>query len=135
MKFEIDDKTGMIKTANESGLDEVFGILHPNLLEQILQAVKKTQEKIGRKANYKKSEGSDKYVEIPAIIYDGNNGFLIQDIRFQIDPNDYNPRIRVPSPEEVEKFIKHANIAYKKSTNKQIQEIQDSKNDTCPSKS
>jgi len=111
MKFEIDDKTGRFNTLGFS-LNELSSVKPTTIedLEQIVQAVKKTKEKLGRKPNYKKL---DEYEEVPVIIYDGTNGFMIQDIRLKSDPYDINARLRVPSPEEVEKFIKHANIAYK----------------------
>ncbi len=114
MKFEIDDKTGMIEADNQ-GFDEYWPADAKDL-EQLLQAVKKTQKERGIENNLQ-----------DFIVYDERDGFLIQSIRRHIDFS-YPVDLRKPSPTEIEKFIKHANIAYKKSTNKQIQEIQDSKN-------
>lgn len=126
MRFCVNEDGYLIeKYIDDKGTIIDKGIVTLEHCEKMLQAVKKTQEKIGRKPNYEKSE---EYDELSVIIYDGAHGFMIQDIRLSTDPFQPNPRLRAPSPEEVEKFIKHANIAYKKSTNKQIQEIQDSKN-------
>ena len=114
MKLEINDKTGMIEADNQ-GFDEYWPADAKDL-ETILQAVKKTQ----------KERGIENKLQ-DFIVYDERDGFLIQSIRLHIDFG-YPVDLRKPSPTEIEKFIKHANIAYKKSTNKQIQEIQDSRN-------
>ncbi len=123
MKFEIDDETGIIETDGDE-FDKYWPAECKDL-ETILQAVKKTEEKIGRQPNYEKS---DEYEEVPVIVYDGVNGFMVEDVRLIKEPLCTPPRLRVPTPEEKEKFLQHAKLVSAKLFNKQIQEIQDSKN-------
>jgi len=113
MKFEIDDKTGMIQIRHDYDPTSDRAIVTPhgireNELEPIRQALEKTERKL-----------EIERTSFPIIIYDSNNGFVFEDISFS-DQAIITSVLRKPSPEEVEKFIKHANIAYKKLTNKQI---------------
>jgi hypothetical protein len=109
--FEIDEKTGMIAFPAFSLLNSKPISKYPPQskdLEKIFLALKTTQEKIGRKPNYEKGE---EYYEMPVIIYDELRGFLIQDIRMTRETYELNPKVRVPSPDEVKKFLKYAKIA------------------------
>ena len=101
MKFEIDDKTGMIiklsffqKPSKFDGLTSVIPewghtIGTSNELEKILQAVKKTQK-----------EGGIENKLQDFIVYDERDGFLIQSIRQHIDVG-YPVDLRKPTPREI----------------------------------